>query len=80
MCWRVPTEAAWGLTIGIPWTDYQLSGTQILDPIQHKNKFTMTEHPKLEWVTPKILLFDSEDTERGKIEIAIEDNNGKGPS
>ena len=26
----------------------------------------MIEHPKQEWVTPKISLFDSEDTERGK--------------
>ena len=72
MCWRVPTEAAWGLTIGVLWAHSQLPGTQILAPIQPSNEFTMTEHPKLEWVTPKISVLESEDTENGKTPAAAE--------
>ena len=66
------TEAAWGLTIGVLLAHYHLSGTQILDPIQPNNEFTMSEHPKLEWVTPKISLLDSEDTEAGKMDSSTE--------
>ena len=51
-----------------------------MDPIQPNNKFTMTEHPKQEWVTPKISLFDSEDTERGKPGAAQETEAGTGVS
>jgi hypothetical protein len=40
----------------------------------------MTEHPKQKWVTPKISLFDSEDTERGKNPIPQEDNATGGAS
>jgi hypothetical protein len=40
----------------------------------------MTEHPKQEWVTPKISLFDSEDTERGKPSNPQETDVGTGVS
>jgi hypothetical protein len=72
MCWRVPTEAARGLTIGVLWAHSQLPGTQILAPIQPSNEFTMTEDPKLEWVTPKISVLESEDTQTGKVPAAAE--------
>ena len=66
VCWHVPTRVLSGLTNQV------LSLKQLelieLSPIQSSNEFTeaITPAGKRPWVTPKLSLMQSDDTEGGK--------------
>jgi len=65
VCWHVPTQVLSGLTNVVR---YRKFGAFELTPIQPNNKFTEATNPtgKSPWVTPKLSLMQSDDTEAGK--------------